>query len=331
MLIPEHPSWKILDSTKLDTYDRCPRLFFYQYLLGWKLDQPAHDLHFGESWHMAREYQLINGYSEIDGAFQSFIQHYRLEFPEESDALCRPKNPEGVRHALANFAVSYSRDLMDNELLRNPETNEPFTEISGTVPISDTRFLHFRMDSILRNLQSGKIFSWDHKSSSTYIKYDMWDMQFPLSIQNGTYTHCLYCLFPIDKVLGVEFCGCGFEYLSRGSAQRPPGCYSILKRYPAYKTPQQMNVWLWEVNNLWEQIENDLDRLSQCNDSDSVLQCFPRRPSSCTKYRGCEFHPYCISWDNPLRRCQEPPIGFKQEFWNPAEKDSRNKMQLSWK
>ena len=32
--IPYHPSMEILDSTKIKTYQQCPRLFFYEYALG---------------------------------------------------------------------------------------------------------------------------------------------------------------------------------------------------------------------------------------------------------------------------------------------------------
>ena len=54
--IKEQPTWNIKDSSKLDTYLDCPRKFFYEHMLGWRVDRPAHALHFGTSWHMAREY-----------------------------------------------------------------------------------------------------------------------------------------------------------------------------------------------------------------------------------------------------------------------------------
>ena len=46
MNLPEHPAWSIIDSSKMDDYDRCPRYFFYRHVLGWQLDIPAHDLVF---------------------------------------------------------------------------------------------------------------------------------------------------------------------------------------------------------------------------------------------------------------------------------------------
>ena len=300
-------------------------------MLGWRPEMPAHDLHFGESWHNAREYQLIHGYHDIEGAYQAFLTTYREKFDEESDAFHRPKTPEAIKPALSNFAVTYFNDLEDNELLMNEETGEPFTEISGTVPIDNERVLHFRMDSLLRHKESGKVFSWDHKSTTKFITNDVWQMQFFLGIQNGTYTHCMYCLFPVEQVLGVEFCGTGFEYLSKGSSKRPAGFYSILRRVPAYKTPDQMNVWLFTVLDTLDNIDRDMDRLNDSSIDDPVLQAFPINPGGCSKFRGCEFHDYCMAWPNPLRQCQEPPLGFKVEFWDPREKDARNKMELEWR
>ena len=331
-MITEHPTWAIIDSSKLDDYDRCPRYFFYRHVLGWHLDIPAHDLVFGQSWHNAREYQLINGYEEVEGAMNAFLQYYRQHFPESSDVNFRPKTPEGAYQALINFGVTYPSDLDDNRLLRNPDTDEPFTEISGTVPIDDKRVLHFRMDSILERVEDGMIFSWDHKTThGKWIHNYFNEMAFNLSNQNGTYTHCLYCIFPIEQVLGVEFCGTGFEYLSRGSAQRSAGYYSTLKRVPAYRSPDQMNVWLWNTLDKVKDIERDLDHLMHCKGSDEVMTAFRMNPGGCNKYRGCEFFDYCNLWPNPLRQCQEPPYGFSEKFWDPTELDSRNKVKLEWR
>lgn len=326
-MIPNHPSWEIVDSSKMDDYETCHRRFFYAHVLGWRLDIPNHDLYFGECWHIAREYQLIHGYEQIEGAFNAFLTHYRKQFPPQTDVNHRPKTPEAVNQALVNFGVTYFNDLDENELLRNPQTNEPFTEISGTVPIDERRVLYFRMDSLLQRKSDGMIFSWDHKTTKgNYITYPSWDQQFYLSIQNGTYTHCMYCIFDPSQVLGVEFCGVGFTYLKRNQEYR-----SELKRVPAFKTPEQMNVWLWTVIDLYNDIERDFDRLSHCKEGDEVMMAFPINPGGCTKYRGCEFHDFCMLWDNPLRHCQEPPMGFRQEYWDPREKDARNKMELEWK
>lgn len=322
MIIPYKPTWEVIDSSKLTTYEECRRKFFYEYILGWRADKPQHDLYFGECWHHAREYQMIHGYDKILEAYDVFETHYREKFPEETDELYRPKDPMAVLYALNKFNEERPRDLIDNKLL--------YTETSGTVPIDQKgRVLHYRMDSILERKEDGMIFSWDHKSRKGAFNH-MWAEKFFLGLQNGTYTHCLYCMYPIEQVLGIEFCGTGFEYLKRKSRTRDAGYHINFKRVPAFKTPDQMNAWLWTVNDLYDELDRDMDRLSHCSDNDTVMMAFPMNDTSCTKYWGCPYHTYCLSWSNPLQRIDEPPIGFREEHWDPRDMDTTHKKDLEW-
>lgn len=319
--LQSHPTWSIIDSSKLDTFQECKRKFFYEYILGWRPDIPPHDLHFGQAWHEAREYQLIHGYDKVEEAHQAFLTYYRTEFPPNTDFLFVPKTPEAVQVALQKFADERMDDLSLNELL--------LTETSGTVPINHNGDkLHYRIDSILRN-SSGQIFSWDHKSKKNAFNRQ-WADKFQLSIQNGTYTHCLYCLYDIPDVLGIEFCGTSFEYLKRGSKARAQGYHINFQRVPSFKPPDQMNAWLWTVNDLYSDLMREMDRLHHCSVNDQVMMAFPMVTTSCTNYFGCRYHDYCISWQNPLRRCEEPPLGFKLEYWNPSEMETTNKRDLEW-
>jgi hypothetical protein len=298
-------------------------------MLGWSLDMPAHDLIFGDSFHRAREHQLLFGYANIQGAFEAFMSVYRKEFPQETDPIYLPKTPAAVLQALFNFNENYSRDLVENEVVELD--GEKMTEIAGTVPVDGKRVLHYRMDSIMRRVEDEMIFTWDHKTTSgKWIHDTRWDNDLFLSIQNGTYTHCLYCMFPIEQILGVEFVKTGFEYLSKGSANRPAGYHATTRRISAFKSPDQMNTWLWTVNVILDDIERDMDRLSHCSDNDQVLMSFRMNPKSCTDYRGCEFHDYCLSWQNPLRRCEEPPLGFIQRFWDPSQREATVKKDLTF-
>lgn len=327
--LTEHLEWSILDSSKLDDYVTCPRKFFYTHILGWRMDIPAHDLYFGAAWHIAREHQLLYGYEDVNGAFAKFEEFYRKEFDESTDIIYKPKNPYGVLAALLKFAQERKSDLIENEVITKDGVK--LTEISGTVPIDEYRVLHYKMDSHMRRLSDGKIFSWDHKSTSgMYINKDQWANQFYLSLQNGTYTHCLYCQYPVEDVLGVEFCGTGFEYLSRGSAQRSAGYHCSLRRVPAFKTPNQMNVWLWTVIDILNDIERDMVRLSYSHEGDKVLQAFRCNSKGCGSYKGCPYHDFCIAWPNPLQRCHPIPLGFREEFWNPSTIETKIKSNLEW-
>jgi hypothetical protein len=322
MKIEPKPSWSIVDSSKLDSFQRCKRLFFYEYILGWRSEVPAQDLWFGECWHKAREYQLIHGYDKIYEAFELFESNYREKFSEETDELYRPKDPMAALIALEKYASDRHKELDNNQVL--------LTETSGTVPINyQGRKLYYRMDSVVLRKEDDRIFSWDHKSKKGAFTRQ-WSEQFQLSIQNGTYTHCMYCMFPIDQVLGVEFCGTAFEYLQRKSKLREAGYHISFLRVPAYKTPDQMNSWLWTVNDLYNELEREMDRLTHCKDSDPVMMAFSMNSSSCTDYYGCKYHDFCISWQNPIQRCDRPPLGFIEEHWDPRDIKTTNKKDLEW-
>ena len=325
-----HPVWDIRDSSKVSDYISCARKYFLSHILGWRPDSPAHDLHFGSSWHCAREHQLLHGYEDVQGAYNAFLDEYRKVFHESTDEMYKPKTPTAVLAALMKFAEERSLDLIENEVVILD--GKKMTEISGTVPVDNNRVMYYRMDSIMRRKADGKIFSWDHKTThARYIKGCQWPEQFHLSIQNGTYTHCLYCMFPVEDVLGIEFCGAGFEHLTRGSKERSPGYHVTLQRIPAFKTPDQMNAWLWSINDILDEISADMDALHHCNEEDPVLMAFRMNPNSCTNYRGCPFHDFCLAWSNPLQQCYEPPLGFKVEFWDPSAMETTVKKDLTWK
>ena len=92
-----------------------------------------------------------------------------------------------------------------------------------------------------------------------------------------------------------------------------------------------MHQWLWTVNDIWSDLEYELERLADCSAGDAILAAFPIDPTSCTKYRGCPYHDFCINWANPLQQLGQVPLGYKVDFWDPLEKESKHRMELEWK
>lgn len=316
--IPYDPSWDVRDSSKLsDDFLTCPRKYFYRNLLGWKTTFQSNDLVFGSAAHASLEYLLLHGYEQqhILPAFEEFLKIYRPVFPEDTDELYAGKTPDGWINALALYTDEYAKDLENYEVL--------YTEIAGTVPVDATRILHFRMDSVLRDRRDGKIISLDHKTKKGDFNR-MWEDKFQLANQTGTYTHCLYCLYPMEEVKGMKYNGIALKHL------KTKGHQAFFKRVPAYASPKQMQTWLWNIVDTLDSLDMEMDRLSDCSDSDDVLQCFPINPESCTKYFGCPYHDFCTTWANPLRHCQNVPMGFEVEFWDPSKEPATNNMELKW-
>jgi len=312
--IPEHETWYIRDPSKVSTFMDCARWYFFNYILGWQSTAINADTLFGECWHIGMEFLLLNDYSEeaVIEAHRLATGRYRQEIAETQDEIYFPKTPASILLGLAEYTQEYKDDHDKIKVL--------YTEIAGSVPIDEGKRLYFRMDSIIEHLEwEKKYFSWDHKSTGRSFSR-MWRDAHQLSFQNGTYTHALYCLFPIHEVRGLEFSGTCFLKTKRN-----------FERCPAWKNPRQMQVWLWQALDIWSQMDYEMERLSKCTDSDEVMEAFPMNTNNCTKFRGCPYHDFCCTWSNPLQHAHNPPLGYEVDFWDPRKKPATHTMELEWK
>lgn len=313
----------ILDSSKLNDYLRCPRYFFYRHHLGWQSEETSNHLIFGSSVHLALESLLLG--NSVQASFDTFLEDYRKTYQNpEMDDIFWPKTPENLFVILDAYAKYYKKDLIDNEVL--------YTEIAGTVAINESDSIALRMDSILRNHKTGKVFSLEHKTASSFY---LWAEQWLLSVQVGTYTHALNCLFPIEEVEGVTMNGILFGKAKNAwqdifNQKVPKKLPWDFDRVTIKKTNDQMQVWLHLVDYLVAYIEAELQDIENgdivCSE---VLTTFRMNPTACQSYnKMCEFHPFCCSWPNPLKKCHNVPVGYKIEFWNPLAKPAKKEITI---
>jgi len=91
------------------------------------------------------------------------------------------------------------------------------------------------------------------------------------------------------------------------------------ERVPCEKSYEQMQVWHEMVQEYILFLKGDLTSVrAPYYESTPVMIPFPMRPTDCTKYnRVCAYHDFCTSWANPLQRCDEAPLGFEVDFWDP--------------
>ena len=313
--LPVHPTWNIVDPSKMQTFMSCRRKFFYEYVVGWRSDAPNNHLHFGTAVHKALEHLYKKGFdtNSVIEACDIGINTYRQLFPSDSDVLYGAKTPDNLIKAVAKYSKHFERDLEDHEVL--------YLETSGAVPISEDRVMYVRMDGILQNRRSGMIDGIEHKTGS---REWLWEDQWPKKMQINTYHHVLYCLYydQLENVRGMRVNG--LIFLKR---KKDP---VVILEVPVRKTPDHMAAWLSEANFWYSEIEQDFNKLSKCTDSDSVLDAFHCNGERCLDWgRVCEYQQFCLAWANPLRRIGTLPNGFKKEYWDPRDYETTHTIDLT--
>lgn len=310
--IKAHETWNIQDSTKLQTFMKCPRLYFYQYILGWQPTGPNIHLEFGQAWHLAMETLLLEGYNEkaIVNAYRKLEEHYRKFFNPVMDNHYYPKTPGFAAEMLIKYVNKYADDHENFDVV--------YTEISGSVPVSVDMVLHFKTDSILRHKRgpyAGKYVSLEHKTAKS-TKFS-WSDQWALKMQVGVYTHVLNCLFDPAEVAGVIINGAQFQ-------KTDPNFTRLWKP----KTNEQMQVWHTHTLRVLESLSREFELMHSEHEEDDVMQSFWMNTESCIGFGTCSYHQFCTAWPNPLRRAYEAPSGFEERFWNPAALETTHKMAL---
>lgn len=314
-LIPVQEIWQVIDPSKLSCYMECPRKYFYSHVLGWKSETINNHLVFGLAWHEAMEHILRSYYSEesVEEAQILFYESYRRQLSDETDGMFAPKDPST---ALASIRAYWNR--YKNESSRFTVL---FTEIAGQVLISPENVLHFKIDAIRQDKETGKIHVLDHKTSQRRMNY--WSESYSLSTQMLTYIHALYCLYEHKLVQGARV-RCSFFYKSKPTE---------FDEAVVEKNERQMLAWLTSVSHWYNSLRTDMEFLLTEDDSkEEVMSAFPMNEKSCFLYgRQCEFFDFCCAWSNPLARCEEPPLGFQVEWWDPRTDNIRYEVDLTKK
>ncbi len=319
-------AWNIQDSSKIKDAMTCWRGYFFKHVLGWQIDRPNIHLIFGSAWHEALAFLHLEGFENknVREAYNKhFLPYYRQFIDPDEDEIYTPKTPERAYLALAAYVIRRQENARDYFVVHHE--GKPMIEIGGKINLSNDRQMSFRMDTILKGPRG--IISREHKTGSSTWN---WDMQWHLSVQIGTYSHVLYCLYPEKEVAGVIVDGTFFKKTKTNPKldAKDPFRHFEFMSVPIYKSPSTMNWWLNNTLYWLDLVEWNFDLLSQCSDKEDVLQAFQPNPESCTKYFGCEFHSFCQAWGNPLRHIDRPPIGFKCEFWSPLDEPVKVKLDI---
>lgn len=304
------PSMDIHDASKIQSFLSSPRAYFFNHLLGWQQEEPNIHLVFGSGWHEAMEHLLLslntdNGYSDraVLTAYDLFMSIYEPAFPNVfADDQHPAKNPANALTALLQYAALWRGDTRAFKTL--------YTEIAGSVPVTEERVLHFKLDSVIYDETRNTIFSMEHKTTGR--KTQAWLDSWAIITQPWLYTHALRVLYEDEPSIAVKGVVINGAILRKGANE--------FLRIPVGKSNEMMAAGLWAANHQLDQIKWNTENLLESSPDDDVLAAFPCNGSSCSKF-GCTYASFCAHWANPLRRIEQAPPGFEQHYWDPRREE----------
>jgi hypothetical protein len=320
-LIQPHETWSVTDASKMEEFRRCPRRYFWMYVLGWMPEGPkSHHLIVGKSLHKAMEVVCNTRIPEDPEGIRDLAVVAIAEYEKELRKTYPPETDEGMgAKSFGNVAAGIMEYLVQH---KGEKLDVVYTEVAGVVPVcaDPPRWMHFVIDLIVKDEQG--ITVWDHKTGSRLD--DLWTSQFYLRPQLALYTHVLYCLpYEPDEVFGALVNG--FIFRKKENA---------FIRIPIRYTVEQIEGHLWDMNRHLDMLEVNFEDLTKCRDTDECMMAFPRNDRGCSAYgRLCAYHDFCTVWPNPLKRIRQIPPGFKVYFWDPrsAEKEAKEVWRMTEK
>jgi hypothetical protein len=313
--VPYHETFEIFDSSKLSTFMKCPRLYFFDYILGWRPEEGNFHFIFGEAWHRGVEEILkakknkIGFEQSAKNAVLAFDDYFERNITPEMQINMRGKNPAQATQAL----IAYARDW------ENKEVEVLGTELSGEVmvgtrPDKTERLLTFRCDGVLDIPNKGIVLA-EHKTTGR--KSNAWAEQWKTSYQIKTYVHALSSHYGQENIWGAIVDGAIFRSKD----------YEFME-VPVRITSDIMQVWIEEVNFWLSMLEREMLILGDDSPDNTTMISFPKNPTACCTWNACPFIDFCAFWSNPLKNCSTPPPGYSVQRWNPKQANEDKEVEI---
>lgn len=300
----------ILDSSKLASFQKCPRKFLYDYILCWAPKNESHHLIFGGAFHNGLEvlnssYPNIPGKEVIEKAHKAFDDEFQLRANFDNVEDWKQKTPENAHLALVEYADRYRADYKRYKPL--------LLERSGQVPINTNMdMLTVKIDGIYEDQMTGKIWIKEHKTAGAK-PVDIYNTR----LQIIGYYHALNMMYGVDKVGGVIADVIIFYQPNTAAAKKrieSGGYVNGFERFLVMKGLEQIEDGLATINYWVKAIKDAYSMLLETKDP----QCFPKNSESCWSYGSvCPFYSFCSACTNPLET--HMPYDYRIKEWNPLE------------
>lgn len=298
--------------SQINTFRECPRKHFFIYERRWQAEKSAPALAFGAAWgtamdvvwkHAAGGLQMPNE-ALVQLAMDSFVETYvnqGMPHPAAMDVDTyqdlMPRVPGTAEEMLRNY-IEARKDFLNNVELLGIE--EPFIVPIGTHEAQS--FYVGKIDKVYRFKRDGKVYALDHKTTSSYAK-DGYIRQafyesFSPNAQMDGYQYALMHQYQGEAAHVIIDAALVHKTVHEG-----------FRLFPVYHANDQLDQWLWEVNNAIDRIYWEERRHQTRPFTGPVMESFPRHTNSCHNFgTSCQFIDVCKVVANPSRT--QIPQGF---------------------
>ena len=301
-----------LDVTKTLTYMRCPRRFFFEYILNKRSEGIRYHLIYGSAIHEGMEV-LINNQGNTDSlaviamAMDAFDSIYLSQMPVEMQDMYANKTRANA-HLLFNEYVRFWH--MDS-------FTPLFTEVAGEVNIGNKRTMMFKIDAIIHNHADHKLWIMEHKTAGRKTT-EQWQAH----IQPRLYLHVLNSLDSEVPVGGTVM----NTLILRDPTTKVAQTREYVNDFDREKIilgGEQMQSFLTTIHYWYDRIEVDFELYQKERESGSTLTAFPQACTSCYDYFSlCPYNSIC-AYANYNAGQEFNALGFIDYVWNPLKQYTR--------
>jgi len=356
-----------LDSTKLDSFQRCPRFYFLKYVLGFNGEGRSQHLEIGQAWHtMMEKLRLASSAIVTSEVMEAFYKEVPAKQPDDAAILAVAKNkkladivkagmgvayenispeqwakmgaypkiPQRLPLALLSYILKWETDSEKYEIAKLG--GEDGVEVGGHFYFS-TSFgsvpIKFRWDAYLYDYRHGVNVIREIKTASSIRNPEE---EWLTKIQPGTYTVAERLLKGVDPAnpCHIQMDITCFKKLQVGQKADATNPFRHIEHAQAMLTMtlDQHMIWSAEVSDILYRMRASFDALSQASVDDKIMYAFPMCRQTCNFQFGrpCQFRDVCTVDANPLRMLDEVgvPSGFTQEFWDPDHKPTQVRIEV---
>lgn len=313
------------DNTRLSTYKKCPRKYYFRHVRDWRTEGLSVDLGFGLAWHDAMDIVWAGAQHEDsqtavrEAAFARFCETWTEQgFPDpyntpaEEFEKYKTKTPGIAQNMLYNYISQRWSFLQSIQLIA---IEKPFM-----VPLYPDRsdlFYIGRNDKIFRTPDES-IITAEHKTTGSYkadggFRDDYLEQWSPNSQVDG------YC-YSGHMEYGDDFSGVWVD-----AALAHKKVHDKFKFIPVARNTGHLDAWLYETRDWIARIEDELENLEHYRMADPMqrpntyLPGFPKETGACWDYgKPCPYKDVCTFVSNP-ETLHEPPQGFIVDKWEPFD------------